>query len=411
MKIWIVSREDLRDSKMEAFEFYAPTKMVFGKDTENRTGELIREAGGSRVFILYGGGSVIRSGLLKKVENAINEAGLTCMTMGGVRPNPLLSFAEEARQKAESFHADFIMAVGGGSVIDTAKAVAHGTANPGIPLWDIWSGKFPLKVSLPVGDVITIPAAGSEMSGSAVLTNEATGEKKGLSSPLNRCHFSILNPLYLSTLPDYQLAAGITDIMMHTLERYFIPDSNAMLTDEIAEGLLRTVVACGRKALSDKNDFNAMGEILWAASLSHNDLTHVGRARDFCVHKFGHALSARYDITHGASLSAVWGSWALYVYEHCLNRFVRYAQKVWGITSGTDREIARAGIMATVSYFREIGMPVSLKELGLAFSHEDLHSLALNTTQNDTVTLCRIIPLHARECEDILQAACHFDLF
>ncbi len=390
---------------MDNFEFYAPTHVVFGKDTENRAGEMIAEAGGSRVFILYGGGSVIRSGLLEKVEKSIKEANLAYKVLGGVKPNPVLSFAEKARKEAENFGADFIMAVGGGSVIDTAKAVAHGVANPGVPLWCFWSGKVPLKKSIPVGDVITIPAAGSEMSNSSVLTNEETGEKKGLSTPLNRCRFSILNPAYLTTLPDYQLAAGITDIMMHTLERYFIPGSNAMLTDEIAEGLLRTVITCGRKALANKEDTDALGEILWAASLSHNDLTHLGRCRDFCVHKFGHALSARYDVTHGASLASVWGSWALYVYEKCLPRFVRYAEKVWGITSENEKEAARAGIEATAAYFKEIGMPTSLTDLHIEMTDEDLHALALAATQNDTVAICKIEPLHAKECEEILHKA------
>ncbi|MDO4477904.1 MAG: iron-containing alcohol dehydrogenase [Lachnospiraceae bacterium] len=397
---------------MNNFDFCTPTRVVFGVDTEDRTGELIKDCGGSRVLVLYGGGSVVRSGLLARVEASIKNAGLDYLTIGGVQPNPRVAFAEEARAKAVAFGTDFIMSVGGGSVIDTAKAVAHGTANPEHTIWDIWTKKVPLTKSVPIGNVITIPAAGSEMSDSAVLTNEELGLKNGLSTPFNRCKFSIMNPAYVETLPPYQMGAGIADIMMHTIERYFTPGDPCLLTDEIAEGLLRTVVGCGRRVLEGcvgtdaiKPDREAIGEIMWAAALSHNDLTHVGRTRDMVVHKFGHALSARFDVTHGASLAAVWGSWALFVYKNNPERFAQYAEKVWGITEGSVDDKAKAGIAATVAYFKEIGMPTSLTDLGVAHTDEDLKALALNTTQNGTVKVGKLMALGEEEAEAIFRMA------
>ena len=390
---------------MKNFEYYAPTRVVFGRGTEKETGRLIQREGGSKVLIVYGGGSCVKSGLLARVEASLTEAGLAWEAFGGAQPNPLLSHAEEGVRKALAFGADFILAIGGGSAIDTAKGIAHGAANPEYALWDIWTGVCPLKKSLPHGCVLTIAAAGSEMSSSAVLTNEDIHVKKGIDTDFNRCRFAVMNPELLATVPRYQLAAGIADIMQHTMERYFIPGSHAEMTDEIAEGLLRTVVRNGRLVLADPADYDAMAEVMWCSSLSHNWITGLGRDKDFSVHKFGHALSALYGATHGASLTAVWKAWAEYLYMDAVPRFAQYARKVWDVTLADDEEAAREGICRTVAYFQEIGMPVSLKELGVEPSAEELDALAANCTQNGTVTLTKIRSVRLAEAREIYEAA------
>ena len=393
---------------MENFVQNAPTEVIFGKGTENQTGEEVKKWGGSRVLLVYGGGSAVRSGLIGRVEQSLTEAGIAYEEFGGVKPNPRLAFAEEGVQKALAFGADFILAVGGGSAIDTAKAIAHGTANPEEKLWDIWIRKVPLTRSLPVAAVLTIPAAGSEMSDSAVLTNEEIGKKAGINTPFNRCRFAVMNPELAATLPAYQVACGVTDIMMHTMERYFIPGIQCEMTDCIAEGLLRTVIRNGAKVYENPADYDAMAEVMWCGSLSHNNLTECGRGKDFSVHKLGHALSARYDVAHGASLAAVWGSWARYLYQdQALGRFVQFAKNVWGISGEgkSEQETALAGIEKTEEFFRSIGMPVSLSQLGVQPGEQERMELSLDATMGDTVKLTRIRPLGAKEVNEIYQMA------
>lgn len=393
---------------MENFVQYAPTEVIFGKGTENQTGEEVKKWGGSRVLLVYGGGSAVRSGLIGRVEQSLTEAGIAYEEFGGVKPNPRLAFAEEGVQKALTFGADFILAVGGGSAIDTAKAIAHGTANPEEKLWDIWTRKVPLTRSLPVAAVLTIPAAGSEMSDSAVLTNEEIGKKAGINTPFNRCRFAVMNPELAATLPAYQVACGVTDIMMHTMERYFIPGIQCEMTDCIAEGLLRTVIRNGAKVYENPADYDAMAEVMWCGSLSHNNITECGRGKDFSVHKLGHALSARYDVAHGASLAAVWGSWARYLYQdQALGRFVQFAKNVWGISGEgkSEQETALAGIEKTEEFFRSIGMPVSLSQLGVQPGEQERMELSLDATMGDTVKLTRIRPLGAKEVNEIYQMA------
>ena len=392
---------------MNNFEFYAPTRVIFGKEAEEKTGEAVKNAGGSRVLLVYGGGSAKKSGLIGRVEKSLSEAGVAYTEFGGAKANPTLAHAEEGVKTAIEAKADFIVAVGGGSAIDTAKAIAHGTANPENKLWDIWKKKVPLNKSLPVAAVLTIAAAGSEMSDSAVLTNEELGVKAGINTEFNRCRFAIMNPELVYTLPDYQLAAGITDIMMHTLERYFIPDINCDMTDEIAEGLLRTVIKNAEIVLNDKENFDAQAEIMWCSSLSHNNLTECGRGKDFSVHKLGHALSACFDYTHGASLAAVWPSWAKYLYKDAADRFAKYARKVWNISDEDDLSAALKGIEATENFFKKIAMPVRLKEIGpdVNWDYALIEKLSLLATQNDTMKLSRIKPLTAKEAADIYKLA------
>lgn len=389
---------------MQNFIFYAPTEVVFGKETELQAGSLVKKYGGTKALLVYGGGSVVKSGLLERVKASLAESGIAHAEWGGVQPNPRLSHAQAGTEYAISEKVDFVLAVGGGSCIDTAKAIAHGVKHSGRNLWELWTKKVPVSEALPVGSVLTIAAAGSEMSDSAVLTNEAVGKKAGLSTPLNRPKFAIMNPELTFTLPKYQIACGITDIMMHTLERYFIPNQHNRMTDEIAEGVLRTVIDSGKIAVNHPDDYDAMSEIMWAGSVSHNDLTGLGRVKDFSVHKLGHALSAKFDVAHGASLAAVWGDWAKYVCENDLERFRHYGKAVWGIETEDEKQAAEEAIERTIAYFKEIGMPTCLSELGVGvLDNETLKVLALDATMGGTVELSHIKKLNA---EDVYHIFC-----
>lgn len=347
---------------MHNFTYWSPTEVVFGKDTEQQVAHYVKKYGGSKVLLVYGGGSVKQSGLLDQVIGLLEEAGLAYAEFGGVQPNPTVEYAREGVAKAIEFGADFILAVGGGSAIDTAKGIAHGAANPDVDIWKFWSREVEVEKSLPVGVILTIAAAGSETSASSVLTNRETGSKRGLDNvAFNYPKFAIMNPELTFTLPVYQIACGVTDIMMHTLDRYFNPLDNE-LTDAIAEALLRTVIANGAVAVKEPNNYEAMSEVMWCGSVSHNGLTGLGGIGDFAPHQLGHELSAMFDIAHGASLSVVWGDWADYVCHAKLSRFVRYARNVWNITEGSEEEIAQAGIRATVDYFKSIGVPTCFSE-------------------------------------------------
>ncbi len=389
---------------MNDFKFYAPTEVSFGKNAEEKTGDVAKKYG-SKALLVFGKSSVVKSGLLGRVEKSLDKAGILYKEYGGAKPNPTLAHAESGVKEAVAFGADMIIAVGGGSAIDTAKAIAHGTANPDKKLWDIWTKKVELTKSLPVGAVLTIAAAGSEMSDSAVLTNEEIGKKGGINTDFNRCRFAIMNPALGATLPKNQITAGVVDIMMHTMERYFIPGIKADITDEIAEGLLRAVIKNGAIVTKDPSDYDAMSEIFWASSLSHNNLTECGRGKDFSVHKLGHALSAKYDVTHGASLSAVWGSWARELYKDAVPRFARFARNVWRVDESDDTKAAEAGIDCTLEFFKSLDMPITLTELGVNPSDEDFRDLAMDATMQDTVKLSRIRPFDAADAERIYRAA------
>mgnify|MGYP003602606310 FL=1 len=350
---------------MQSFEYHCPTEIVFGREAETKTAAKISKYGGHRVLVVYGGGSVVKSGLLARLESQFTEAGLVFKSLGGVQPNPRLSLARQGVKEAIAFGADFILGVGGGSVIDTAKAVAHGTANPDIDIWEFWSGRQLLEKSLPVGVVLTIAAAGSETSNSAVLTNAETGRKSGLHTDLNRPAFAIMNPELTYTLPQYQIACGIADILMHTLERYFTKVEGNDFTDRVAEALLKDVIFYGPRALANHKDYEAMSELMWCGSVSHNGFTGLGRAQDFAAHKLGHELSARFDVAHGASLTTMWGAWARTVYMDQPERFAKFAAQVWDVQVGTQEEKARAGIRCMEEFFHSIGMPVCFTELGI----------------------------------------------
>ena len=359
------------------FSYYTPTKVLFGKNTEDKVAELSKEFGGKKVLIHYGGGSVIRSGLMQKVTDCLDKARIPYVKLGGAVPNPHLSLVYEGIELCKKESVDFLLAVGGGSAIDSAKAIGYGVMNAG-DVWDLYDYKKQAKACLPLGVILTLAATGSEMSDSSVITKEEGCIKRGYSSNLCRPRFAIMNPELTMTLPDYQTACGCTDIMMHTMERYFTNGGNMELTDSIAEALLRTVKENAKILVKDPKNYDARAEIMWAGSLSHNGLTGCGNdGGDWMTHKLEHELGGLYDVAHGAGLAAVWGSWARYVYKNCLPRFKRYAVNVMGVqASGTDEEIAVKGIEATEAFFREIKMPTNLRELGVNASDGDLKLMA-----------------------------------
>ena len=394
---------------MQSFQYYIKTNVVFGEGSVCRTAELVKKHGGSRVLVVYGGGSAKRSGLLDRVFALLDEALLPYDSIGGVQPNPRVELAREGVKRAVEFRADLILAVGGGSVIDTAKAIAHGAANPETDIWEFWKRREVLMRSTPVGVILTIPAAGSETSDSAVLTNEQEQEKRGLNTDLNRPAFAILDPKLAMTLPPRQVSCGVTDILMHTLDRYFTPADDNELTDALAEALLRVVIRNGPKVVENENDLHAMSEIMWCGSVSHNGLTGLGAPREITTHQLGHALSEKFDAIHGETLSAMWGSWARYVWETKPARFARFARNVWDVDDVDADEAAMLGIEATENFFRSLHMPVSLgelKDVGVQ-SEEGLQELALRCSYQKTRTIGSFRVLGYDEMLEIYRLANH----
>ena len=363
---------------MLGFTYYTPTKVAFGKGSVEKVGELMKQFGGTRVLIHYGGQSAVRSGVLDRVKKSLDEAGIFHVELGGVVPNPHLAKVREGIELSKANGVDFLLAVGGGSVIDSCKAIAYGLAEPEHDVWELYAGQRKAKACFPVASVLTIAAAGSEMSNSCVITNTDTEEKRAYNDDLARPKFAIMDPELTMTLPDYQTACGCTDILMHTMERYFTQGDSLEITDSIAEGLLRTVMAQAVILRDDPKNYNARAEVMWAGSLSHNGLTGCGHSEsDFASHRLEHELGGMFNVAHGAGLAAVWGSWARYVYKNCLPRFVRFARNVMGVEAGlSDEETALRGIESMEDFFRSIHMPTSLSELGVHPTETQLCELA-----------------------------------
>ena len=373
---------------MVDFKYYTPTEVVFGKDAESHIAGMIHKYGGTRVLVHYGGGSAVRSGLVGQVEAQLDAAGIPWIELGGVVPNPRLSLAYEGIARCRSEKVDFLLAIGGGSVIDSAKVIAYGLQYDG-DVWDIYCGKHTPVASTPIGVVLTIPASGSEMSDSAVITRDEGMIKRGCNSDLCRPRFAIMNPERTYSLPPYQTAAGVTDIMMHTMERYFSHEDDMLLTDAMAEALMRTVKECGEKVLHDPRNYQLRAQIMWAGSLSHNGLTGCGTVSDFATHRIEHELSSTYGATHGAGLAAIWPHWAEYVLAENPARFAQFAVNVARVPAGEDDfETARAGIAAMVDFYHRIGMPASLPELiGRPATEEEIAEMAFKATRQRTITL------------------------
>lgn len=360
------------------FEYYAPTKVVFGRGAEEQVGRLVKGAGGSKVLIHYGGKSAVRSGLIDRLKGALDEAGVAHVELGGVVPNPLLTKVYEGIELCRAEGVDFILAVGGGSSIDSSKAIAYGLANEG-DVWDLYEHTKRAAACKPVGVVLTIAAAGSETSNGSVITNEKNGEKRAYDDDLARPKFAVMNPEFTMTLPDYQTESGCTDMMMHTMERYFTNGGNMEITDSIAEGLLRTIKENAVILHHDPENYEARAEVMWAGSLAHNGLTGCGNdGGDFSSHMLEHEMGGMFNVTHGAGLAAIWGSWARYVYRNCLHRFVRYAVNVMGVEhTGNDEETALKGIEAMEVFYHSIGMPTNMRELGIHPTEEQIHEMAV----------------------------------
>lgn len=389
------------------FNYYAPTRVVFGRESEAQLPQLIRENGGTRVLVHYGGGSARRSGLLDKVFTMLQEAGIAYVELGGVVPNPLLSKVNEGIDLCRREKVDFILAVGGGSVIDSSKAIGYGVGYDG-DVWDFWDGKARPQSCLPIGVVLTIPAAGSEMSSSAVITRDEGLIKRGINSDLCRCRFCIMNPERTYTLPPYQTAAGATDIMMHTMERYFSKYDGMTLTDAIAEALLRTVKDSTYEVLRHPEDYRHRAQIMWAGSLAHNDLTECGTEKDFATHRLEHELSALFGVTHGAGLAALWGSWARFVMPRHVSRFVQFAVNVMGVTNdyAQPEQTALKGIEAIERFYRDIEMPTSIPELiGRKATDEEIAEMVSKCSRGGTITLGAIEVLDAHDMETIYRMA------
>jgi len=386
---------------MNNFTFYSPTYFVFGKDEENNTGHYVKRFGGTKVLIHYGGGSVVRSGLLDRVKASLQSENIEFVELGGVKPNPRSGLVYEGISLCRKEKVDFVLAVGGGSTIDSAKAIAAGAVYDG-DFWDFYMGK-PVNKALPIGTILTIAAAGSEGSPDSVITKEEGMLKRGASGEAYRPAFSILNPALTQTLPDYQTACGVTDIMAHLFERYFTNTKDVEVTDRVIEGLLMTMIHEAPKVMADPNDYEARANIMWAGMLAHNNCCGVGRDQDWASHDIEHELSALYDCAHGAGLAVVFPAWMEYNMNHNVMRFAQVANRVWGCAMDFEHpEItAKAGICAFRNFLKSIGMPQTMTELG--GKEEDIPSLAHKAAfgNGNDGTLGGFVVLNEKDIENI----------
>lgn len=370
---------------MNNFEFSTPTKVYFGKDTEMLVGKLIKNEGAKKVLIHYGKTSAVKSGLIDKVKFCLQNEGIDYAELGGVTANPELSLVREGIELCKKEKVDFILAVGGGSVMDSAKDIANGFANPENDVWDFSIGKAVPQRTTKKGAILTLSAAGSEMSNSCVITNTETNEKRGYGSQLNRMDFAIENPELTYSVNAYQTACGAVDIAMHTIERFFCPGENTYLTDSIAISIIKSTIKAGNECLANPNDYDARANMMWASSLAHNGLTQCGRAFQLTVHQLEHELSGLYpNIAHGAGLAALWCSWARYVYPANIDRWLKYANEVWNVDIDYENKekTINAAIDMQERYYESIGMPINLSSLGV--KKDDLEKMALGTSRNKT---------------------------
>ena len=393
---------------MRSFEYFAPTKVIFGKDSHLQIGDILKKENCHKVLIHYGGKSAVASGLIDEVSGYLTDAGIDFVTLGGVVPNPRLSKVREGIELCKKENVDFILAVGGGSVIDSAKAIGYGVANPWTDVWNFYLKTEVPTACLPIGVIPTIAASGSEMSNSSVITNEDGWLKRGAAKcDLCRPKFALMNPKLTYSLPQYQTESGCVDILMHTMERYFVNIETMEITDSISESLMQTVIYNARILMREPDNYTARAEIMWAGSLSHNGLTGCGTGGgDWACHQLEHELGELYDVTHGAGLAAIWGSWARYVYDVNPERFAQFATNVFDIPCGLDFEkTALAGIEAMEDFFRSIKMPVSLHELGLDLDDQQIHELAFKCSYEDTRTIGVFKQLNMKDMEKIYTMA------
>ncbi|MDD4490615.1 MAG: iron-containing alcohol dehydrogenase [Paludibacter sp.] len=349
---------------MNNFNFYSPTYFVFGKGREHESGKLVKQFKGSKVLIHYGSGSVVKSGLLDRVKTSLKDAGVYFTELGGVVPNPRSGLVYQGIEVCKKEHIDFILAVGGGSAIDSAKAIAVGALYDG-DFWDFYTGKR-IERALPVATILTLTAAGSEGSTGSVITHEKGMLKRSTNSDLIRPVFSILNPELTCTLPAYQTAAGAADMIAHVMERYFTNTKEVEITDRVGEAVIKTIIKETPKALKNPNDYEARANLMWAGMLAHNDICGVGREQDWATHMMEHELSGLYDVTHGAGLAVMFPAWMKYVMHHDVARFAQFAVRVWDCEMDFQHpeNTALQGIERYEQFMRSIGMPVRFAELG-----------------------------------------------
>ena len=393
---------------MKDFKYYAPTEVVFGEQSEEQVAALVKKYGGTKVLVHYGGRSAEKSGLLDKICHLLSQGGIPYVKLGGVVPNPRLSLAKKGIEICRKEGVNFILAVGGGSVIDSSKCIAYGVCMAG-DVWDLYLGKVEApETMLPVASVLTIPAAGSEMSEASVITNEDGDVKLGYSNDMSRPKFAIMNPRRTFTLPPYQTAAGVTDMMMHTMERYFSKDDDMDFTTDLAEVALRNIRNAVFEVLKDPENYRYRAQIMWGGSLMHNGLTGCGISDDWATHQIEHELSGMFDVTHGAGLAAIWPSWARYVMHENLSRFVRFAVNVMDVPNDfTDPEgTALRGIEAMERFYHAIGMPINIKELiGRDITDEEIKEMTRKCSRDYTATCGCLKVLKAEDMEAIYKMA------
>lgn len=389
---------------MDNFSFYIPTRFEFGRGAELKAGEMIRSLGGTKVLVHYGSGSAVKSGLIGRVLAALDAANLTHVELGGALPNPRDDLVYEGIRLGRSFSADFILAVGGGSAIDSGKAIAAGIPYEG-DFWDFFSGKAVPEAAVKLGAVLTMAASGSESSNSCVITQQSTLTKRGLNVELNRPQFALMNPELTYTLPPYQTACGVTDIMSHVLERYFTNTQDVDVTDRLCEALLLTVIRAAKQALKSPSDYDARAQLMWAGTLAHNNTCGVGRVGDWASHQIEQVLSGVYDVAHGAGLAVVLPAWMRYTLPHDPNRFALLASRVWGCSLDINHpeRTALEGIERFEDFLRSIGMPSTLKDLGA--KEEDIPMLARRTRRGPDGMTGNFMKLDTPEIEAILKIA------
>lgn len=385
------------------FTFKNTTKIIFGRGTENGVGKELKQYT-SKVLLCYGGGSIKRNGLYDKVIKSLGENKIEFTELSGIKPNPRLQLVRSGIKLCRDNDIKFILAVGGGSVIDTAKAIAVGVPYDS-DVWDFYLGKSQVEKALPIATILTIPATGSESSNSSVITNEEGWYKKGIHSELIRPVFSILDPELTYTLPAYQTACGAADIMAHIMERYFTDTDHVDFTDRLCEASLKTVINNAPKIIENPKDYDARAEIMWAGTIAHNDLLGTGRLTDWGSHKMEHELSAIYDIAHGAGLSIIFPAWMKYVYKHNVNRFVQFAVRVWDVDMPfeSEEDIALEGIRRMEAFFKSMGLPTRLKDAGIA--DDRFEEMADKCTSSDAITVGHFVPLHKKDVINIYNMA------
>lgn len=359
---------------MDNFQFYSPTEFIFGKNTESECGKYVKKYGGVKVLVHYGSGSAVRSGLIERVTESLERSGIEYVLLGGVKPNPRDTKVYEGIELCRRENIDFILSVGGGSCIDSSKAIAAGALYDG-DFWDFYSGKAYVEKSLPVGTVLTIAAAGSEGSGASVITKEEGMLKRSTSSDLLRPKFSILDPELTETLSAYQTACGATDIMAHVFERYFTNTAEVEITDRLCEAVLLTMIKETPRVIADPHNYQARANIMWAGTVAHNDIVGVGRSQDWNSHAIEHELSGLYDCAHGAGLALIMPAWMEYVYSHNVMRFAQMAVRIWGCEMNFENpaDTALNGIRRFRKFLSDIGMPINFEQLGA--KEEDIPEL------------------------------------